>query len=248
MKNSKEYAKQIGNLFRSLKQKHAKIKKIIYEDPIEALVYAIVSKDISEYAARGTMKKLKEHFVDFNDLRVSRTEEIVEIIGADAESGRNLAQELTHTLGRVYEKYNMVSLIPLKEMGKRPARKELEKLGIDSDFVINYCFMVALGGHVIALKPKMLEYLRAGEFVHPNATDEEIGGFLARQISAVETYKFYVLLREKSERGGKKTKKTQKKTAVKKTAAKTVNKKNKTNKKTKKTVKKATRSKGAGKT
>ncbi len=40
MKNSKQYAKAIGKLYRSLKKKHGKVKAVEFDDPVEAIVYA----------------------------------------------------------------------------------------------------------------------------------------------------------------------------------------------------------------
>ena len=43
MKNSKEYAKKISALYRSLKQKHKKPPEVFYDEPLDAIVYAIIS-------------------------------------------------------------------------------------------------------------------------------------------------------------------------------------------------------------
>jgi hypothetical protein len=45
----------------------------------------------------------------------------------------------------------------------------------------------------------MLEYLRKSELVHPEADEQEIEGFLAKQIAAKDGYEFYWLLRRESE-------------------------------------------------
>jgi len=45
----------------------------------------------------------------------------------------------------------------------------------------------------------MIDYLRSSELVHEGADEQEIEGFLARQISAEEAYEFYALLRRQSE-------------------------------------------------
>ena len=57
MKNSKEYGKKIAKLYRSLKQKHAKVKKREFDDPAKAIVYAIVSENIRKSAAKSVFKK-----------------------------------------------------------------------------------------------------------------------------------------------------------------------------------------------
>ena len=200
MKDSRTYGQKIGKLFRSLKQKYAKVKKIDFDEPAYALVYAIVSERTRVSKAKTIVKRIEKHFVGLNDLRVSRTEEILDILGASSEDTRKTASMLTQVLNSIYNRYNMVSLASLKEVGKRQARKQLEKLDGLSSFAVNYCFLTALRGHSIPLTQKMIGYLKAGELVHPDATDDEISGFLERQITAANAYEFYSLLRQESEK------------------------------------------------
>ncbi len=218
MKDSKTYGQRVSKLFRSLKQKYTKTKKIEFGDPAYALVYAIVSERTRASTAKTILRRLERHFVDLNDLRVSRTEEILEVLGSSSQDYRKTASVLIQVLNSIYNRYNMVSLTPLTEVGKREARKQLEKLDGLSSFAINYCVLVALGGHAIPLTDKMIGYLRAGELVHPDSTDDEIVGFLERQITAANGYEFYSLLRQESEKAGKPraTRKKAKKAAPKK--------------------------------
>ena len=48
MKNSKEYAKKISKLYRSLKQKYPKAKKVTFEDSLDAVVYGVPITEIAE--------------------------------------------------------------------------------------------------------------------------------------------------------------------------------------------------------
>jgi len=203
MKDSRTYGQRTSKLFRSLKQKYTKSKKIEFGDPAYVLVYAIVSERTRASKAKTILRRIERHFVDLNDLRVSRTEEILGILGSSGQDSRKTASVLTQVLNSIYNRYNMVSLTQLLEVGKRQARKQLEKLDGLSSFAIDYCVLVALGGHAIPLTDKMIGYLRAGELVHPDSTDDEIVGFLERQITAANGYEFYSLLRQESEKARK---------------------------------------------
>lgn len=215
MKDSKEYSKKIQKLYRSLKRKYARPQKVVYESIVDALVYAIVSEKMSGSATQAAMKRFADYFVDWNDLRVSRIEEIVEVLGEDTPATREMAPLLTASLRAIFNKYNVVNLEVLKKIGKRPAKQVLEKIvGADRDhFVVDYCMLTSLQGHAIPLTKSMIEYLRSNEMVHPEADEQEIEGFLARQISARNAYEFYYLLRCQSEsrrsRSKKKTTATQ---------------------------------------
>ena len=206
MKNSKQYAKAIGKLYRSLKKKHGKVKAVEFDDPVEAIVYAIISENVRSSKARSIRKRINEHFINLNDLRVSRTEEISEVLGSDSKATRRTADRLTEVLNAIFHEFDKVGMEELKEMGKRQGHKELEKLHAAGQFAVNYCFLTALGGHAIPLTPRMIEYLKADDLVDPAATDEDITSFLERQISASSDYEFYSLLRRQSEASTKKFK------------------------------------------
>ena len=215
MKNSKEYSQKVYKLYRSLKHKHPKAKKVIYDEPVDALIYAIISERMSEKAAHSAMKRFTDYFFDWNDLRVSRPEEIVELLCGDTAVTRDITLSLTKVLGAVFEKYNLVSLKVLRKIGKRPARQTLEKMNGLSRFVVSYCMLTSLQGHAIPLTKKMIDYLKSEQLIHPDSDEQQIEGFLARQISAENAYEFYTLLRRQSEARRAKTKKVKSKRAEK---------------------------------
>jgi hypothetical protein len=201
MKNSKEYSAKLRKLYLSLRRRYPKPRKVAYTEPVDALVYAIVSENITETAAQAAMKKFADYFVDLNDLRVSRIEEIVEMLALDDVAvAKEIAFKLAAVLKSVFNKFNMVCLESLKKMSKKPARQFLEKfIGENHVFVVDYCMLTALHGHAVPLTKKMIEYLRTNHLVHPGADLQEIAGFLERQISADNAYEFYSLLRRCSE-------------------------------------------------
>ena len=241
MKNSKDYSKKIQKLYRSLSRKYPKVQKVSHEKVIDAIIYAVISSEMSERMTDSVIKKLAGYFVDLNDLRVSRSEEIVEVLGKDNHVTMNIASTITMILNGIFNEYHKVSLEALKKIGKRPAKQALEKLDGTSRFVVDYCLLTALGGHAIPLTDKMIKYLRTSEFVNPDADEQQIGGFLAKQISAKKGYEFYTLLRHESESA-----KAKKKTKAKKTRKKTSGTKAKSKTKTKtKAKKKTTRRKKA---
>lgn len=225
MKNSKEYSKKIRELYRSLKAKHPKVKKVTYDEPADAVVYAIVAENMNGSATESAIKRFADYFIDLNDLRVSQVEEILEVLGEDTQATKDIASNLIKVLKAIFDGYNSVSLESLKKIGKRPARQALEKMDGISRFVVNYCMLASLQSHAIPLTKRMIEYLRNNQLADPDADEQQIEGFLAKQISAENAYEFYVLLRRQSKsRKTKKKKKTVRKVKAKK-ATKTKKKK-----------------------
>jgi len=217
MKNSSEYSKKVQKLYRSLKRKYPKVKKVIYDEPADALVYALISENLTEAESQSAIKRFADYFVDLNDLRVSRAEEIIEMLGVDNPVTKQIAFGITEVLRVIFEKNNLASLSSLKKMSKRPARQLLEKTDGITHFMVNYCMLTSLDAHAIPLTKKMIEYLKNNELVDPEADDQQIEGFLARQISVENAYEFYSLLRRASELRSAKKKSRKKTTATRKT-------------------------------
>ncbi|MGA2092052.1 MAG: hypothetical protein ABSH16_01410 [Sedimentisphaerales bacterium] len=172
MKDSSQYAKKVQRLYRKLKRRAGKGAVLTYEEPVDALVYAVVSEKITESQAESAIKKLKDNFVDFNDLRVARPEEISEVLGQDFPFAHEIATTLVTSLMAVFNKYNMLSLQGLRKLGKRPAKMMLEKLAGVTPFIVDYCMLTSMEGQE---------------------------GFLSRQIAMKNAYEFYSLLRRESE-------------------------------------------------
>lgn len=227
MKDSKDYSPRLAKLVRSLKKNGEKHPMPSYPDPIEAIIYALISEPISEAAAGRTFKRMKSHFVDLNDLRVSRVEEIQDILRDVSPQAETSAQSVTRVLNTIFEKTDRISLDTLCHEGKRQAHKALSEIEGITPFAVNYCFLTALGGHAVPLTEGMLKYLRDHEIVHPEASLEDIGGFLERQIAAADAYDFYASLRKAAEEPSAENTApaTKKKAATKKTVKKSTAKK-----------------------
>lgn len=236
MKNSKEYSSKVQKLCRSLNRKHPKVQKENHDNVEYALIYSMISEYLSELATKSAMQRLDQCFVDFNDLRVSRADEVVEMLGEDTPDTRMVSATINKVLNAIYNSYNKVSLEALKKMGKRPAKQILEKIEGVSRFAVDYCMLTSLGGHAIPLTNTMIDYLKANELVDPDADHQQIEGFLSKQISAKNGYEFYALLRAESE--SEQSRKKKKAAASKKKTVKAVSKTKKKTRKKKTTTKK----------
>ena len=199
MKNSKEYSKKISVLYQSMKRKSTKLPELESKTIVDSLIYGIISEKLTEKDTETALKKFSDYFVDWNDLRVSRPEEIAEMLGCDNPENRQIALTLTTVLNRIYNENNQVSLEGIHKLGKRPARQKLEKMEELSRYTIDYCMLTAMDSHAIPITEIMVEYLQKNDYVDSKADAETIEGFLAKQISAKNGFEFYKLLRHESE-------------------------------------------------
>ncbi len=199
MKNSKAYAEKIKKLHRSLKRNAKKVTSVTYDDPVEAIIYGILSEKVTERQAQTAWKRCQKHFVDLNDLRVARPDEIYDLFGKETDDIRDVGLTLAKVLFSVFDKHHEMTLASLHDMGKRQARQELEELNGLSRYALGYCMLTGLDAHAIPVTDRMIQYLRAHELVDPKADAATIEGFLAKQISAKDTMEFYGMLRQESE-------------------------------------------------
>jgi len=63
MKDSKLYGDRIKKLHRTLKRSGTKVQPVSYEDPLEALVYGLLSEPVTESQAQAAHKRMARHFV-----------------------------------------------------------------------------------------------------------------------------------------------------------------------------------------
>jgi len=199
MKKPLPYPQKIKKLYNALKKSTEKPKKNACDDLIEALIFASLCQDSPESSAKSAMRKIQSHFVDYNDLRVARTEEIVEIIGGDITCAEKTAAKIIMLLNAVFQKYDSLVSANIVDAGKKGIREALEKLNGMTSFIHSFIYLVALSGHAVPLTDRMIEYFKTYNLVDPQWDNNQIISFIEKQVSASEAYAFYAILRHDSE-------------------------------------------------
>jgi endonuclease III len=193
------YSQKIKKLFNALKKGAEKPKKPDYQDAVEAIIFAALCQSSTESAARAVMKKIQAHFVDYNDLRVARIEEIAEISGGDLTDIQKTATAVLSLLNAIFQKYDSLSPEDFNGTGKKNTREILEKFNGMTPFICDYVMLTAMNAHCVPLTDKMIEYLKAYELVEPQWDNAQIISFVEKQIPASDAYTFYALIRHDGE-------------------------------------------------
>ncbi len=81
-----------------------------HPDFIEALVYQILELGVSEKAAKDALKRLREEYIDWNDMRVATVREIMDVIGAKYHRIREKAEDLKHLLADIYTAFRRMDI------------------------------------------------------------------------------------------------------------------------------------------
>jgi endonuclease III len=199
MRNNNQYVQKLKKLFSILKKGDEKPKKTIYQNPVEAIIFAALCENSNESSARSALRKIQSHFVDFNDLRVARIEEIIEVICPDITEPEKCAAKLASILNAIFQKYDCLTLEDLITTGKRSAKETLEKFNGMTAFVSAYVMLTVINAHIIPLTQKMVQYLKTYGAIDPQLETDQITAFVERQVSAANAYAFYAAVRHDSE-------------------------------------------------
>jgi len=94
----------------ALEERYGQRKPQKFTDFIEALVAQILELGASEKSSRDTLKRLRDEYVDWNDMRVATVREIEDVLGAKYYRSREKAEDLKHLLGDLYTAFKRMDI------------------------------------------------------------------------------------------------------------------------------------------
>ncbi len=238
MKNARSYEKAVKKLLSDIKKSASKGQD--RHDTLETLIRAVLEEDATVKAAERAERALREEYVDFNELRVAQSKEIVECIGKDYPDARRKAEQLRSALNGIYYHCDRLWTGYMEEMTKRDLRQHLLEVGL-GQYAAACVTLLCFGGHAVAVDERLLAHLKGDGYIHPEADAEEAQKFLERVIPLKDAVAAHSYLRRYAQ---KKPKPVPKKAPKKKAKAKT---KKKTAKKKKTKKKKAAAKKSKAK-
>ncbi len=193
MKNAKQYEKKIKTLLGGAKK--AKSTTKLPDDPVELFIEAILAADVSRKHVQKAMANIKREYIDFNDLRVSLTKEIVECIGKEFPGAREKAEMLGTVLNGIFDRANDATLEYIDMKSKRDIRRHLAELGAHP-YAVSCMMLMHFGGHAVPVDKSLLECLEIQEYIHPGSKIEDVQGFLERIIAQKNALKSHEFFRE----------------------------------------------------
>ncbi len=211
MKDSSEYAPRLKKLINRIKREGGSSSKLEELDPTTSLLLACLTYNATENKARTALNRLRQSYVDFNELRVSRSAEVAEILGKTYPEADETSQQILAVLNEVYIKRDSLDLSEYTQGSKREAKSFFESLRSTNAYVSARVMLQGVGAHAFPVNPIMMEMLQKEDVVNPQADETDVQGFMERQISASQIQQSYALLRKYAEknRGRKKTSKKQ---------------------------------------
>ncbi len=205
-------AKRFAALVKRLKGEHDTAAEATAEPPapsmaegdavLDQVVQSFMLWETTTAQAAAGMKRLREAFVDLNELRVCFPEEISTAIGERFPRSRERATRLRAVLNDIYRREHGLSLSRLVEQPKRDARSYLESLEGMPPFVAARVALLCFGGHAVPIDERLLAMLSAERAVEPDVGVEDAAGWIERQVRANEAAATHQLLRRWADEDG----------------------------------------------
>jgi endonuclease III len=202
MKGASEYAKRLKRFLVPLKKEAPKRApagaSAEGSDLVEELVLAILEEGTDRVTARRGLDSIMEYMVDYNDLRVTPPREIQRLLDRSFPRGGEKARRIPRVLNHIFEKKNSLNINSLRKAPIREVRSFLNMLEGMTPFVSAAVVRRCLGGHAIPVDEVVEKYLKDHDLAPPEASQEELQGFLERHVLASSSLVFTTVIRDRA--------------------------------------------------
>ena len=165
-------------------------------EPIAELVFSFLMWNATERQADTAFGKIMAQVVDLNELRVSLTNEVIEMVGVRYPDAQNRVIRMLQSMMEIFEREHDYKMDSLGAKSKREQREYLDTLPGMTPFVAARVALLSFGAHAMPVDDRLLTLLvKAGVF-EPGTTPADAEGWLARQVKAGDAMEAYLALQE----------------------------------------------------
>ncbi len=191
--------KKLDGLLKRLRGRHADAQVPMapqwegMDAGVRELVFSMLLWDNRAEAALAAFNRLRQAFVDGNDLRVALPEDVGEVLGEACEPSLERAARLHCAMMDIYRREHRLRLDHLREVGKREARAYLD--GVDGlpDYVRARLMLLCLGGHAIPVDARLCGRLWEEKALPEKGGVDAASGWLERQVHQGEALGVHAL-------------------------------------------------------
>ena len=171
----KKSPRNIRDFMAFLGDRYPRVQKILAREQaiLEHFAFAIYLENGSFKQARRAFSEILKNFVDWNETRVSRTSEIVAVIG-DIPKALQASEHLRWLLQTVFSANYDFSLEGLRQQDEKAVLEYFHTLPVATRFVADYVKFFALGGKEIPLSDGALRALRLLGFIKIDGDRERL--------------------------------------------------------------------------
>lgn len=165
------------------------------EPLVDELVFSFLLWEATSAQARNAFKRLRDSYIDYNELRVSLPVETATVLGERYPRGEERAARLRATLFDLYKREFSVTLRSLADGAKRDVRAYLESLEGIPTYVVDRLMQQCFAAHAIPTDERLRDLLVDEGVLDEKTGAEEAASWLARQIKSEESAAACTLLR-----------------------------------------------------
>jgi hypothetical protein len=125
--------KDLMKVTEALEVRYGMRKPSRFTDFIEALVFQILELGAQEKPARDALKRLRDEYVDWNDMRVATVRELEDILGPKYYQVRKKAEDIKHLLADLYTAFRRMEITELTPEGVETLRALPETTNVRKD-------------------------------------------------------------------------------------------------------------------
>ncbi|MBO6513081.1 MAG: hypothetical protein JJ974_03855 [Phycisphaerales bacterium] len=164
------------------------------EPLVHELIFSMFLWESTIENAQKVMGKIHDQFVDYNELRVCFPHEIEALLGSRYQRAEDRSIRLIESLRAIFDHHQMLTLEPLREMGKREARDFLSSIEALPRFVVSRVMLLGLEAHALPLDAKIARALHKAGLIANAKDPDNIASTLERSIRANQTLETYTRL------------------------------------------------------
>ncbi|XZE17752.1 hypothetical protein SH449x_003027 [Pirellulaceae bacterium SH449] len=182
-------------LYKALK-KHLKFNEVSVERTVlEHMLYACCLEDSRSEQADEAFAKLQQSYFDWNEVRVTTTIELSDILSA-LPNAATAGHRIKRCLQSMFETRYQFDLEDLKKANLGKATEELQAWQGMTQFVLNYTSQHALGGHAIPVDSSTVDVLWAAGILSDSEAEKKSVTGLERAIPKNKGEEFGSLLHQ----------------------------------------------------
>jgi endonuclease III len=192
--------RRLDRIRQHLRRRYGEPPRLAVTHPVEHAIRAILSEEATGAEVDDAIDRLHRHFVDLNDLRVSRPREIRDVLGSEFPRSGHKARVIPRLLDQVFKHHNSMVWDFLEGMGKTEARAYFEKLEEVRPFVAATIARDCVGAHAVPVDNDVARVLGRLAVATPATESEaEMQTILERAVKANRAYEVHWLVKRLAE-------------------------------------------------
>ncbi len=155
-------------------------------DPMLQMVMAFLQWNTNTQRAVQAFDAIFEVMVDVNELRISQTHEVTDIIGEDYPDVHNRLIRMRHCLNEVFHREHDWSMRSIAEKGKKDQRAYLDSMPAIPSYIAASVALLAFGVHAMPVDEKLCALLIEEGVIVPDTLPQDAESQLLRLLRAGE--------------------------------------------------------------